>query len=269
MNGPPAPLGWAGPLPVLRWPEISSAGVEAVVTTRRGGVSSGPFRSLNLGLHVGDDAAAVAENRRRAAAAVGASSTDLVVGQQVHGNRVAVVTAADLGRGALDLSDALPEVDALITAVPGPVLVTLVADCVPILLVDPIARVLATVHAGWRGTAAGVTGTALEVMGELGADPSRMVAAIGPAVSPDTYRVGDDVAEALAAAVGDEVLAPSGDGGWLVDLVEGNRRSLVARGVAAERIVTAGMATGNQGPFFSDREARPCGRFGLLARLRP
>jgi YfiH family protein len=237
-----------------------------VVTTRDGGVSAGPFRSLNLALHVGDDPGAVAENRRRAAAAVAATPADLVFGAQVHGAIAAVVTAAERGRGSTELADALPGADALVTAEPGPVLVTLVADCVPIVLVDPRARVLATVHAGWRGTAAGVAEAALATMAGLGADPSRVVVGVGPAVSPDT----DEVADALRDAVGsgEGVLSPSGDGGWLADLCEANRRSLVGAGVAPDRISLAEMATGEPGPFFSDRAARPCGRFGLLARLR-
>jgi YfiH family protein len=273
VPSPAVGLDWAGGLPVLRWPAISAAGVDAVVTTRRGGVSTVPYRSLNLALHVGDDPEAVAENRRRAAAAVGATPADLVFGAQVHGRTATVVTSADRGRGSTDLADALPGADALVTTEPGPVLVTLVADCVPLVLIDPGAGVLATVHAGWRGTAAGVTESALAAMAKLGADPSRVLAGIGPAVSPDAYRVGDEVADALRDALdgapGDTVLRPSGDGGWLADLCEANRRALIRAGVAPERISLAGAATGEPGPFFSDRAVRPCGRFGLLARLRP
>ncbi len=275
MSGPARGPARAGGLPVLRWPTISAAGVDAVVTTRRGGVSAGPFRSLNLALHVGDDPGAVSENRRRAAAAVGATPADLVFGAQVHGRHAAVVTAADRGRGAAAQADAVPDADVLVTVEPGPVLVTLVADCVPLVLVDPTARVLATIHAGWRGTAAGVTESALDAMCGLGADPTRVVAGIGPAVSPNTYRVGDEVADALRDALrdasgdGEGVLRPSGDGGWLADLCEANRRALVRAGVGPGRISVAEVATGPPGPFFSDRAARPCGRFGLLARLRP
>ncbi|MGO9456260.1 MAG: polyphenol oxidase family protein [Acidimicrobiales bacterium] len=271
MSAPASGLERAGGLPVLRWPAVSAAGVDAVVTTRRGGVSAGPYRSLNLAFHVGDDPAAVAENRRRAAAAVGATPADLVFGAQVHGRNAAVVTAAERGRGSADLADAVPDADALVTTEPGPVLVTLVADCVPLVLVDPAAGVLATVHAGWRGTAAGVARSALDAMGAMGADPARVVAGIGPAVSPDTYRVGDEVADALRDALGggEGVVRPSGDGGWLADLCEANRRSLVQAGVGPERISVAEVTTGDPGLFFSDRAARPCGRFGLLARLRP
>lgn len=258
-------------LEVLRWTALDAAGVDALVTTRHGGVSRGPYRSLNLALHVGDDPAAVAENRRRAAAALGAPLGDLVFAEQVHGSRATVVTAADRGRGVAEPAGAVPSTDALVTAEAGPVLVTLVADCVPMVLVDPTARVLSTVHAGWRGTAARVAEAAVVAMTGAGADPAQMVAALGPAISPAAYRVGDEVAHALVEGVGDctGVLSPSGDGGWLADLWEANRRVLVAAGVPDGAISVAGVPTGDHGPFYSDRAERPCGRFGLLARLRP
>lgn len=266
-------------LTVMAWPALDALGVDAVVTTRDGGVSTGPYRSLNLALHVGDDPGAVIENRRRAAGAIGAASQDLVFADQVHGRAVTVVTAQDRGRGATRSEDAFPGSDALVTDQPGPVLVTLVADCVPVVLFDPAARVLATVHAGWRGTAARVVDAALDAMTSLGSSPDRVVAGIGPGVSPLTYHVGQEVVTALRACFGDSakgVVAPapggssgSGEGLWLVDLWAANRRILEEAGVQAGAIHLAGVPTGVGSPFFSDRVARPCGRFALLARLRP
>ena len=156
---------------MLAWPSLDALGVDAFVTTRHGGVSAGPYATLNLGLHVGDTEADVLVNRRRVAAALGADLGDFVFCNQVHGRRVAVVSAADRGRGALRLGDAVAVTDALVTTDPGTVLAILVADCVPIILVDPQAGVLACVHAGWRGTVAGVTGAALHAMQGLGARP--------------------------------------------------------------------------------------------------
>ena len=106
------------------------------------------------------------------------------------------MSAADRGRGALRLDDAVASTDALVTADPGTALAILVADCVPIILADPQAGVLACVHAGWRGTVAGVTGAALHAMQALGARPERILAAIGPAVAADRYQVGPEVAAA-------------------------------------------------------------------------
>ena len=133
---------------MLAWPAFDGHPVDALVTSRQGGVSAGPYASLNLGLHVGDSTAAVLENRRRTAAALGADLGDLVFCHQSHGRNVQVVTAADRGRGTLSQDDAIAATDALVTAEPGVVLVVMVADCVPIVLYDPVARVLSCVHAG-------------------------------------------------------------------------------------------------------------------------
>jgi polyphenol oxidase len=150
-----------GDLQVLTWPAFDGLGADVLVTTRQGGVSAGDYAALNLSLSVGDDPAAVLENRRRVAAALGAGPGDFVYARQVHGGRAQVVTAADRGRGAQRLEDAVADADALVTTQPGTALAILVADCVPIVLLDPVAGVLACVHAGWRGTVARVGAAAL------------------------------------------------------------------------------------------------------------
>jgi len=251
------------------WPGVAALGVDAIVTTRAGGVSTGPYCSLNLGLHVGDDPDAVRENRRRAAHAFGAALDDLVFATQVHGVRSEVVTGDDAGKGARAVDDAIAATDALVTCDTGPVLVTLVADCAPILLVDPDAHVLATVHAGWRGAVAGTVAAAITTMQGLGGRPTRTVAWIGPAVDAATYEVGPEVAEAARTRLGAQaaaVLAPMGDR-WRFDVAEANRRQLLAAGVPEHHVHRSQFTTGDD-RFFSDRAARPCGRFGLMARLR-
>ncbi len=157
------------------------------------------------------------------------------------------------------------------TAEPGVALVILVADCAPLVLVDPLARVLAVVHAGWRGTTARVAEAALETMTRLGAAPHRVVAGIGPAIGPDRYQVGPEVAEAVTTAFAhpDGLLRADGTGRWTFDLWAANHRTLVEAGVPPAQIHLAAVATGGDGPFFSDRDQRPCGRFGILARIRP
>jgi YfiH family protein len=164
------------------------------------------------------------------------------------------------------------ETDALVTSDAGVVLVTLVADCVPVVLVDPGAGVLATVHAGWRGTAARIVEGALTAMADQGTRPAEVWAGIGPAVAPARYQIGPEVAEALARAMGDlgtsGVLVTDGPDHWRADLVTANRRQLERAGVPAGQILGPPQATGPPGPFFSDREARPCGRFALLAVRR-
>jgi polyphenol oxidase len=293
-----------GGLTVLTWPMLDGLGADVAVTTRRGGVSAGPYDSLNLSFSVADDPAAVRQNRLRLAAALGTDLGDFVFARQVHAARAEVVSAGDRGRGTLGVGDAVPDADALVTSDPGTVLAILVGDCVPIVLLDPVAGVLACVHAGWRGTVAGVTAAALAAMGTLGTRPAAVLAGVGPAIAPDRYQVGDEVAEQVRAAFGGDaagLLSPDGTGRWLLDLWAANRRALIEAGVPDQQVQVAAVPTGpgiampgnpavtpagpasdprypggpggqaepDQGLFFSDRTARPCGRFALVARLGP
>lgn len=265
----------AGDLRLLTWPALDASGADAAVTARGGGVSSGPYVSLNLSLSVGDDPDRVLENRSRLAAAFGAAPDDFVFARQVHGAGVAVVAGADRGSGAFSLDDAIEGADALVTTSPEVVLAILTADCVPIVLHDPVAGVLACVHAGWRGTVAGVTAATLAAMQGLGTRPSDVVAGIGPAVGADRYQVGPDVHQAVTGTFGPAAAGfiradPAAPGRWRLDLHAANRYALREAGVPDPRIHTTDLVTGPvPGHFFSDRAARPCGRLALAARLRP
>jgi hypothetical protein len=259
------------PKPLAHWTEAESLGASIGVTTRHGGASIGPYESLNLGLHVGDDNETVIRNRAAAADAFGVALDSWVVARQVHGVASAVVGPAQRGRGTRSEDDAIPATDILVTRSPDVTLCILVADCVPLALVDPEAGVLAAVHAGWRGTAAGAVGRALSVMRECGADSGRVRAFLGPAVQPDRYQVKDEVRRALTEAIRPADLdgaaaRPDGPDHWLVDLLAANRQQLVAHGVPNDHIAVSGTTTAHA-DFFSDRARRPCGRFALLARL--
>ena len=264
----------AAGLNLLTWPTLDASGADAVVTARAGGVSAGPYATLNLSFSVGDDPGCVLENRRRLAAAFGSGPGDFVFARQVHGAGVRVVTGADRGSGAFSLDDAVDSADALVTTSPEVVLAILTADCVPIVLHDPVAGVLACVHAGWRGTVAGVTAAAVAAMRGLGTRPSDVIAGIGPAIGADRYQVGPDVHQAVTRSFGPASAGfirpdPSAAGRWLLDLRSANRYALHQAGVPGARIHTADIATGPvPGHFFSDRAARPCGRLALAARLR-
>lgn len=264
--------GWhrRGQLDVLGWPVFAGLGVDTFVTTRDGGASTGGYASLNLGLHVGDDDALVLHNRAVVAAALGVKLDDFVFCEQAHRAEVQVVTDEHRGRGAHTLADAIPATDALVTANPNIALAVLVADCVPIVLYDPRARVLACVHAGWRGTVRGVAAATVRVMGALGSRPADIRAGIGPAIEPDRYQVGAEVVAAVAEAFPDEqdaVVRPDGAGRWLFDLWRANRRQLTAAGVPDGQVNVAGLGTGAGTPFFSHRAQAPCGRFAAVARL--
>jgi YfiH family protein len=273
----PARIRPVGALRLLTWPALEASGADAAVTARSGGVSSGPYATLNLSLSVGDDPARVLENRRRLAAALRARPGDFVFARQVHGAGVRIVGEPDRGSGAFSLDDAIPDVDALVTASAGLVLAVLTADCVPIVLHDPVAGVLACVHAGWRGTVAGVCASALAAMQSLGSRTPDVLAGIGPAVAPGRYQVGADVQQAVTRAFGSAAAAflgpDSAAGHWLLDLCAANRFALCEAGVPDAQIHVTDTPTGptdpaSPGSFFSDRAVRPCGRLALVARLR-
>ena len=155
--------------------------------TRRGGVSTGIYDSLNVGLGSSDDPAAVRENRRRCAAVFGAGEDHLFTAYQIHSTLIRVAEAP--------WGDQRPEGDGVVTDAPvwsaGPS----TADCAPILLADPDARVVGAIHAGWKGALNGVVHSGVAAMQALGAIPERMVAVVGPCIGPDSYEVGADFQE--------------------------------------------------------------------------
>ncbi len=256
---------------VLTFPSLAEYPLAAVVTTRAGGVSTGPYAELNLGLSVGDDPVAVVANRERAAATIGLALDQLVFANQVHGRGVAVVGDADRGRGARRREGAVEAVDALVTRDPGVGLAILAADCAPILLYDPVTHAAAGVHSGWRGAVAGVAAAAVEALVVGGSCREDILAVHGPAVPRDRYQVGRDVADAAADAFGSsvgDVLQPDGTGRWTFDLWRANERVLLRAGLRSERVGTVGLPTLGGTRFFSDRAERPCGRFALLVALR-
>ncbi|NDZ71277.1 peptidoglycan editing factor PgeF [Streptomyces sp. SID10362] len=161
-------------------------------TDRWGGVSAVPYEELNLGGAVGDDPAAVTANRELAAKALGADPARVVWMNQVHGADVAVVDAPWGDRP-------VPRVDAVVTAERGLALAVLTADCVPVLLADPVAGIAAAAHAGRPGLVAGVVPAAVRAMTELGADPARIVARTGPAVCGRCYEVPEEMRAEVAA----------------------------------------------------------------------
>ncbi|MEX5719921.1 peptidoglycan editing factor PgeF [Geodermatophilus maliterrae] len=152
-----------------------------VVTDRRGGRSRPPYDTFDLGDHVGDDPADVAANRARLARELGVAGDRLVWMEQVHGTGVTVVDGPVEGP--------LPATDAVVTRTPGLVLCVLVADCVPVLLADPVAGVVAAVHAGREGVRQGVVAATLAAMARLGSRPADTTALLGPAVCGACYEV--------------------------------------------------------------------------------
>lgn len=152
--------------------------------TREGGVSAGLYAGLNCGAGSSDDRAAVRENRRRVAEHLGANHGDVATPHQIHGADV-IIIRAPLPRGERT------KADAIVTRTPGLAVGILTADCAPVLFADADAGIVAAAHAGWRGAVGGVLKTTWETMISLGADPRRIVAAIGPCISLTNYEVGE------------------------------------------------------------------------------
>ncbi len=171
-------------VPALTSPLLDALpGVRHAFFTRQGGVSTGLFASLNVGRGSSDEEPSVSENRRRAAAHFGQGPEALAICYQVHSPRVVVAEGCALG-------DVRPEADGVATGAAGVICGALAADCAPVLIADAEARVVAAVHAGWRGALAGVVEAGVAAMTRLGGEPARMVAAVGPCIGPTSYEVG-------------------------------------------------------------------------------
>lgn len=216
----------------------TAGGVAHGFSTRIGGVSEGVWSGLNLGVSRGDDPDHVRENYRRFFFATGAREGLLAMGNQVHGDTVRVVTSADWK--ADPYGKVTYECDGLMTATPGVALMVFTADCIPVLLYDPVRRAVAAVHAGWRGTASGVVTRAVERMEEVyGCDPANILAAIGPGIGPDCFETHEDVPNAMMAELGTPVLKHiqiKDNGKFSVDLKSINAMRLEHAGVKPEHI---------------------------------
>jgi len=243
---PEPPRDWIVP----DWP--APANVRALITTRSGGVSTGPFANMNLGQRVGDDTESVRTNRALLRELLPAEPKWL---QQVHGT---LVVDADRLRHPVDA-------DAAVARTPGSVCTVMVADCLPVLLTDRAGSVVASAHAGWRGLAAGVLENTVQAMGTA---PGELLAYLGPAIGPSAFEVGADVREAfLAGSAGAaSAFVVHKPGKWLADLFALARQRLVAAGV--NRIHGGRLCTfSDSRRFFSHRRDKVTGRMAALIWL--
>jgi len=240
-------------LPVYPIEPFLAFGVDAFLTGRPGGVSLAPYAELNLGLHVGDEAARVEENRRRVALAADVAITELVFTQQVHGADANLVTSPSTFIG-----------DALITRTDDLALAVLAADCIPLLVADSFSNQFALIHAGWRGLAAGVIARTLSHF----PDPTTLHVFLGPSISAAAYQVGAEVATHFASipgAVVDDV-SPDDQPRFRLDVAGVARDQLRHIGVPDAQTYLSDTTTDGGATFFSDRAQRPTGRFALVAR---
>jgi hypothetical protein len=246
----------------LRLEAVSLAGIDGIAHGffgRQGGVSHGPFASLNVSLRNADQTAHALENRQRVTAALGCHDRPLLIARQVHGVHCEVVTSAFA-------ADQPPEADALATRTLGLVLGVTSADCAPILFADPAAGVIAAAHAGWRGARDGIIEATLEAAMTLGAEPERLLAAIGPCIALTSYEVG-------AVFEKDFRRVDAASSGFFADM-PGGKRHFDLEGYCASRLERAGIGAverlgldtlGDPDRFFSYRRTTKTGErhFGL------
>lgn len=232
------------------------AGVQVAFSGRAGGHSRPPYDSLNLGMGVGDDPAAVAANRDALAAACGLTGADLRWMRQVHGR--------DVWYAADGTAEPPGPVDAMFTDVPGTALCVLVADCVPVLIADPQARIVGAAHCGREGLVAGVVPAVVDAMAGAGASPARMRAVTGPAICGDCYEVPPELQSRVSAAVPAAKCATAAGTSGL-DIRAGVRAQLDAAGVGWSG--TDGRCTQQSPGLFSYRRDGRTGRFAGLIWL--
>jgi len=252
-----------------------SGGIAHAFSTRQGGVSRGPYATLNLGASVGDDPQAVEENRRRFFGTFHLRPSQVVRVKQVHGDGVLRVDESLVSRRGFPrlLLDEGYEYDALITNLPGMALVVTTADCLPILIHDPVRGGVAAVHAGWRSTAKRIAARAIEAMAAAyGTDPGDCRVAMGPGIRGCCYEVDTVVTEAVRAAspTWAEHAVATRPGHVRLDLPGVNRAILESAGVRRGHIEDVALCTACRTDlFFSHRAEKPrTGRMMNLILLR-
>jgi polyphenol oxidase len=245
-------------------------GIDIGFSTRNGGVSDAPYDALNLGLHVGDESAAVLENRRRWLDAWGVKWLGAVVGEQVHGDNVVWIHENDKGRGVSEIKSVIPGVDGFITQ-SSLGLMTFYADCVPLFFYYPDLRAVGIAHAGWKGTVQKIGRRTIECFEEAGGCTEKAWVAIGPSIGPCCYIVDERVAFQFRDNFGAaSFLHPLSEGQYRLDLWEANRTILLEKGVLPENITLAEICTKDHPEWFFShrRDGVRTGRMTGWIRIR-
>ena len=235
------------------------------VSGRAGGITPDPLGSLNLSFKVGDDASNVQENRKKLATSLGLSPEFLIFPDQTHSTNVKLISTG---------SEDLDNTDALITNTKGICISAMAADCVPVLLYDPVRKACAAIHSGWKGTVGKIVANTIGQMEKnFGSDPLSLVACIGPSICQDVYQVGPEVIREVKAVYGcgiDLIKNVDENGKGYLNLWEANRMQLIAEGVLQKNIEVAGICTySNSDKFFSARKSKNnTGRFAAGIMLK-
>lgn len=247
---------------------LTAQGITAqhAFSTRLGGVSTGVLESMNLSVRRGDEPERVRENWARLSAATGIDLSGVVYAKQIHSADVRIARPEDLQPPELDPRF---ECDGFVTNCPGVPLAVFMADCIPVLLHDPVAGVIGAVHCGWRGSVQDMIGAAVAQMHTLGAQPEHIHAAIGPGIGACCFEVGPEVVEGIEQLLGDDaagLVREKPDGKFMVDLKRANARRLAQLGVPARQIdISEACTMCRPDQFWSHRQTN--GRRGVQAAI--
>ena len=254
----------------ITFPIFDKSGViNHAFTTRIGGVSEGIYSSMNMSFTNGDSDRKVFENYRRICEVIGTLPEKAVLSQQTHTNNVRIVTEDDIGKGIVKGRD-YTDVDGLITNIPGVTLVTQYADCTPLLFCDPVKKVIATSHAGWRGTASEIGRITVEKMcDKIGCNPKDILCAIGPSICQNCYEVDDAVYAPLSKIPyldKEKIFIKKDNGKYMLDLWETNKEILINSGIKEENIDVTDLCTNCHPDIFHSHRFTK-GKRGNLAAL--
>lgn len=235
-----------------RYPEIIH-----FTTTRNGGVSKGNYASCNLSPFTGDESESVCENMNRLCSLFGIGPSQLIFPYQTHGNEVREINSGFFELSPHKQSEFLQGIDALVTSATNVCIGVTTADCVPVLFYDPVRKVIAVAHAGWRGTCSRIVEKTIGILTQCyGTLPSDLVVAFGPSISMKMYEVGTEVIESFESAGFDiALISVKHEDSFYLDLWEANRLLLLSAGVLPQRIEISGFCTFTESErFFSARK---------------
>ena len=254
----------------VTFPLLTATGlVNHAFTTKIGGVSKGIYATMNMGFSVGDDTNAVMENYKIICNAAGITYENLTLSHQTHTNNLRVITKEDIGKGIFKERD-FSDIDGIITNLKNVPLVTQYADCTPLLFCDPKKQVIATSHAGWRGTVSEIGLKTVEKMREaFGCNPKDIIAAIGPCICKDCYEVDIPVYNTFLQNgnfIMNEIFTPTYKDHFLLDLKTANKQILLNAGIKEENIDISDLCTCHKHEYFHSHRYTN-GKRGTLAAI--